>query len=151
MLAIFLAALANVIGLGVIVPILPYFALHHGAGPLEATALFSVFSLAQLLTAPLWGRLSDKIGRTPVILISFAGSALGYLWLAFATDLQMIYLARIFSGVMNGWLATSQAYVADVTDDQGRAKGMGMLGAAFGLGFVSVSYTHLTLPTIYSV
>jgi len=136
MLAIFLAALANVIGLGVIVPLLPYFALHHGAGPLETTALFSVFSLAQLLTAPLWGRLSDKIGRKPVILISFAGSALGYLWLAFATDLQMIYLARIFSGVMNGWLATSQAYVADVTDDQGRAKGMGMLGAAFGLGFV---------------
>ena len=107
-----------------------------GAGPLGATALFSLFSLAQFLTAPLWGRLSDKIGRKPVILISFAGSALGYLWLAFATDLQTIYLARIFSGAMNGWLATSQAYVADVTDDEGRAKGMGMLGAAFGLGFI---------------
>lgn len=136
MLAIFLAALANVVGLGVIVPLLPYFALHHGASPLEAAALFSVFSLAQFLTAPLWGRLSDKIGRKPVILISFAGSAVGYLGLAFADDLLMIYLARIFSGVMNGWLATSQAYVADVTDDAGRAKGMGMLGAAFGLGFV---------------
>jgi DHA1 family tetracycline resistance protein-like MFS transporter len=136
MVVLFLAALANVIGLGVIVPLLPYFALHHGAGPLEATALFSLFSLAQFLTAPLWGRLSDKIGRKQIILISFAGSALGYLWLAFATDLQMIYLARIFSGAMNGWLATSQAYVADVTDDEGRAKGMGMLGAAFGLGFI---------------
>jgi len=136
MLPIFLAALANVIGLGVIVPLLPYFALHHGAGAAEAAWLFSVFSLAQFLTAPLWGRLSDKIGRKPVILISFAGSTLGYVWLAFANDLLGIYLARIFSGVMNGWLATSQAYVADVTDEEGRAKGMGLLGAAFGLGFI---------------
>ena len=136
MLAIFLAALANVIGLGVIVPLLPYFALHHGASAGEAAWLFSVFSLAQFLTAPLWGLLSDKIGRKPVILISFLGSTAAYLWLAFADTLLTIYLARIFAGVMNGWLATSQAFVADVTDEEGRAKGMGMLGAAFGLGFI---------------
>lgn len=136
MLPIFLAALANVIGLGVIVPLLPYFALHHGAGPAEAAWLFSIFSLAQFISAPLWGRLSDRFGRKPIMLISFAGSALGYTWLAFATDLTDIYLARIFAGFMNGWLATSQAYVADVTDEEGRAKGMGMLGAAFGLGFI---------------
>ena len=136
MLAIFLAALANVIGLGVIVPLLPYFALHHGTSAGEAAWLFSVFSLAQFLTAPLWGLLSDKIGRKPVILISFLGSTAAYLWLAFADTLLTIYLARIFAGVMNGWLATSQAFVADVTDEEGRAKGMGMLGAAFGLGFI---------------
>ena len=136
MLVIFLSALANVIGLGVIVPLLPYFALHHGANAAEAAWLFSVFSLAQLMTAPLWGRLSDRIGRKPVMLISFAGSSLGYIWLAFANDLLMIYMARIFSGFMNGWLATSQAYVADVTDEDSRAKGMGILGAAFGLGFI---------------
>ncbi|MEE2689129.1 MAG: MFS transporter [Pseudomonadota bacterium] len=136
MLAVFLAAFANVVGLGVIVPLLPYFALHYGADAVEAAMLFSVFSLAQFLTAPLWGRLSDRIGRKPVILISFAGSTLGYVWLAFADGLVMIYLARIFAGVMNGWLATSQAYVADVTDEEGRAKGMGILGAAFGLGFI---------------
>ena len=136
MLAIFLAALANVIGLGVIVPLLPYFALHHGASAGEAAWLFSVFSLAQFLTAPLWGLLSDKIGRKPVILLSFLGSTAAYLWLAFADTLLTIYLARIFAGVMNGWLATSQAFVADVTDEEGRAKGMGMLGAAFGLGFI---------------
>ncbi|MEE3095230.1 MAG: MFS transporter, partial [Pseudomonadota bacterium] len=136
MLAIFLAALANVIGLGVIVPLLPYFALHHGASAGEAAWLFSIFSLAQFLTAPLWGLLSDKIGRKPVILISFLGSTAAYLWLAFADTLLTIYLARIFAGVMNGWLATSQAFVADVTDEEGRAKGMGMLGAAFGLGFI---------------
>ena len=136
MLAIFLAALANVIGLGVIVPLLPYFALHHGASAGEAAWLFSVFSLAQFLTAPLWGLLSDKIGRKPVILISFLGTTAAYLWLAFADTLLTIYLARIFAGVMNGWLATSQAFIADVTDEEGRAKGMGMLGAAFGLGFI---------------
>jgi len=136
MLAIFLAALANVIGLGIIVPLLPYFALHHGASAGEAAWLFSVFSLAQFATAPLWGLLSDKIGRKPVILISFLGSTAAYLWLAFADTLLTIYLARIFAGVMNGWLATSQAYVADVTDEESRAKGMGMLGAAFGLGFI---------------
>ena len=136
MLAIFLAALANVIGLGVIVPLLPYFAIHYDADAFEAAMLFSIFSLAQFLTAPLWGRLSDRIGRKPIILVSFAGSALGYVWLAFADGLFMIYMARIFSGAMNGWLATSQAYVADVTDKEGRAKGMGMLGAAFGLGFI---------------
>ena len=107
MLAIFLAALANVIGLGVIVPLLPYFALHYGADAFEAAMLFSIFSLAQFLTAPLWGRLSDRIGRKPIILVSFAGSALGYVWLAFADGLFMIYMARIFSGAMNGWLATS--------------------------------------------
>ena len=137
MLAIFLAALANVIGLGVIVPLLPYFALHYGADAFEAAMLFSIFSLAQFATAPFWGRLSDRIGRKPIILISFAGSAIGYVWLAYADGLVMIYMARIFSGAMNGWLATSQAYVADVTDEEGRAKGMGMLGAAFGLGFIA--------------
>jgi len=136
MLPIFLAALANIIGLGVIVPLLPFYAAHYGAGPAEAAWLFAVFSLAQFLTAPLWGRLSDRIGRKPVIAISFAGSVAAYLWLAFADDLAAIYLARIFAGVMNGWLATSQAYVADITEESERAKGMGMLGAAFGVGFV---------------
>lgn len=136
MLAIFLSALANVIGLGVIVPLLPFFALQHGADPAEAAWLFAVFSLAQFVTAPLWGRLSDRIGRKPVIVISLAGSAATYVWLAFADDLAGIYAARIAAGVMNGWLATSQAYIADVTEPEGRAKGMGMLGAAFGIGFV---------------
>ena len=98
--------------------------------------LFAIFSGAQFLTAPLWGRLSDRVGRKPVIVISFVGTALGYVWLAYADGLAGIFLARAFSGVMNGWLATSQAYVADVTPPEGRAKGMGLLGAAFGIGFI---------------
>lgn len=136
MLPLFFAALSNVVGLGVIVPLLPFYAEEAGAGAAEIAWLFAVFSLAQFLTAPLWGRLSDKIGRKPVIAISFIGSVAGYIWLAYASDLTGIFLARIFSGAMNGWLATSQAYIADVTTPERRARGMGMLGAAFGVGFV---------------
>ncbi|MGD8810058.1 MAG: MFS transporter, partial [Gammaproteobacteria bacterium] len=136
MLPLFFAALSNVVGLGVIVPLLAFYAGDAGAGAAEIAWLFAVFSLAQFLTAPLWGRLSDRVGRKPLIAISFAGSAVGYLWLAHADGLTEIFLARIFSGVMNGWLATSQAYIADVTTPERRARGMGMLGAAFGVGFV---------------
>ena len=136
MLPIFLAALANVVGLGVIVPLLPFYAERAGASPKEIAWLFAVFSLAQFVTAPFWGRLSDRIGRKPVMVVSFGGSALAYVWLAHAGDLTAIFLARAFAGVMNGWLATSQAYIADVTTPERRARGMGMLGAAFGIGFV---------------
>lgn len=136
MLPLFFAALSNVVGLGVIVPLLPFYAEEAGAGAAEIAWLFAAFSLAQFITAPLWGRLSDKIGRKPVIAISFAGSVAGYIWLAYANDLTAIFLSRIFSGVMNGWLATSQAYIADITTSERRARGMGMLGAAFGVGFV---------------
>jgi len=136
MLPLFFAALSNVVGLGVIVPLLPFYAGEAGAGPAAIAWLFAVFSLAQFVTAPLWGRLSDRIGRKPIIAISFAGSVAGYIWLAQADGLASIFLARIFSGAMNGWLATSQAYIADVTTPERRARGMGVLGAAFGIGFV---------------
>ena len=136
MLPLFLAALANVIGLGVIVPLLPFYAGEAGASPAQVAWLFAVFSLAQFATAPLWGRLSDRVGRKPVIAISFGGSVLAYIWLAQADGLVAIFLARAFAGVMNGWLATSQAYIADTTTPERRARGMGMLGAAFGVGFV---------------
>ncbi len=136
MVPLFLAVLANVVGLGVVVPLLPFYAEAAGAAPGEVALLFAVFSGAQFLTAPLWGRLSDRIGRRPVMAISFAGSALAYLWLAAAGSLGGIFLARAFAGIMNGWLATGQAYVADVTSAERRARGMGLFGAAFGLGFV---------------
>jgi DHA1 family tetracycline resistance protein-like MFS transporter len=136
MLPLFIAALANVTSLGVIVPLLPFQAEGVGAGPAAIAWLFAVYSLTQFLTAPLWGRLSDRIGRKPVIAISFAGSALAYLWLAYADSLVMIFVIRALAGVMNGWLATGQAYIADITTPEKRAHGMGMLGAAFGVGFV---------------
>lgn len=136
MLPLFVAALANVTSLGVIVPLLPFQAEGVGAGPAAIAWLFAVYSLTQFVTAPLWGRLSDRIGRKPVIAISFAGSALAYLWLAYADSLATIFVIRGVAGVMNGWLATGQAYIADITTPERRARGMGMLGAAFGLGFV---------------
>jgi len=136
MLPLFLAALANVTSLGVIVPLLPFLAESVGAGPTAIAWLFAVYSLTQFLTAPLWGRLSDRIGRKPVIAISFAGSALAYLWLSYADSLTMIFVIRGIAGVMNGWLATGQAYIADITTPEQRARGMGMLGAGFGVGFV---------------
>jgi len=136
MLPLFIAALANVTSLGVIVPLLPFQAEGAGAGPAAIAWLFAVYSLTQFLTAPLWGRLSDRIGRKPVIAISFAGSALAYLWLAYADSLVLIFVIRGVAGVMNGWLATGQAYIADITTPEKRARGMGMLGAAFGVGFV---------------
>ncbi len=136
MLPLLLAALANVIGFGVIVPLLPFYAGTAGATPQQVAWLFASFSLAQFLTAPLWGRLSDRVGRKPVILISFAGSAAAYIWLANAGGLTEIFAARILGGVMNGWLVTSQAYIADTTAPDQRARGMGLIGAAFGVGFV---------------
>jgi len=136
MLPLFIAALANVTSLGVIVPLLPFQAESAGAGPAAIAWLFAVYSLTQFLTAPLWGRLSDRIGRKPIIAISFAGSALAYLWLAYADSLVLIFVIRGVAGVMNGWLATGQAYIADITTPEKRAQGMGMLGAAFGMGFV---------------
>jgi DHA1 family tetracycline resistance protein-like MFS transporter len=136
MLPLFIAALANVTSLGVIVPLLPFQAEGVGASPATIAWLFAVYSLTQFLTAPLWGRLSDRIGRKPVIAVSFAGSALAYLWLAYADSLVMIFVIRAVAGVMNGWLATGQAYIADITTPERRARGMGMLGAAFGVGFV---------------
>ncbi len=136
MLPLLLAALANVIGFGVIVPLLPFFAGTAGATPQQVAWLFASFSLAQFLTAPLWGWLSDRVGRKPVILFSFAGSAATYIWLANAGGLTEIFAARILGGMMNGWLATSHAYIADTTAPDQRARGMGFIGAAFGVGFV---------------
>jgi DHA1 family tetracycline resistance protein-like MFS transporter len=94
------------------------------------------YSLAQLVTAPLWGRLSDRIGRRPVLMTSMAGSVVSYLVLAVAPSLLVLFLARIAAGAMAGNIAAAQAYVADVTPPERRAQVMGMIGAAFGLGFI---------------
>ena len=100
------------------------------------TALFATFSLMSFLTAPLWGRLSDRVGRRPVLMASMAAAALAYVWMAFATQLWMLFAARAFAGACAGNIAAAQAYIADVTPPEKRAKGMGMIGAAFGLGFI---------------
>jgi MFS transporter, DHA1 family, tetracycline resistance protein len=133
---LFLIVVVDLVGFGLVIPLLPFYAVRFAASPQEVTALVAIYSLAQLVTAPLWGRLSDRVGRRPVLLVSLAASALAYLWLGGATALWMLFAARAFAGACAGNIAAAQAYVADVTQPEERARGMGLIGAAFGLGFM---------------
>ncbi|MBN1205225.1 MAG: MFS transporter [Myxococcaceae bacterium] len=126
----------DLIGFGILIPQLGVYGVKFGASPFTAGLLLSVYSLMQLLFAPLLGRLSDRYGRRPVLLLSLAGSMASYLLFAFAWSLPLLFMARILDGVSGGNIATAQAYVADITRPEERARGMGLIGAAFGLGFV---------------
>lgn len=136
MLPLFLTTCAIVVGLGMVIPLLPFYAIRFGASASEVALLFAVYSACQFIAAPLWGRLSDRIGRRRVILLCYAGTALSYVWLANVGSLAEMFASRAFAGAMAGWLAAGQAWVADSTGEEGRARGMGILGAAFGIGFV---------------
>jgi DHA1 family tetracycline resistance protein-like MFS transporter len=133
---IFFVIVLDLIGFGIMIPIFPYFAESLGAGPALATVLMATYSAALFISTPFLGRLSDYYGRKPVLLLSMAGAVIAYLMLASATTLWMIALARFIGGAMAGNLAAAQAYVADITSAENRAKGMGMVGAAFGIGFI---------------
>ncbi|XXF75940.1 MFS transporter [Myxococcaceae bacterium GXIMD 01537] len=126
----------DLIGFGILIPQLGVYGVKYGASPFMAGLLVAVYSLMQLIFAPVLGRLSDRYGRRPVLLLSLAGSALGYLLFAVAHSLPLLFLSRLIDGASGGNIATAQAYVADVTGPEDRAKGMGMVGAAFGIGFV---------------
>ena len=134
---LFLIVLVDLIGFGVIIPLLPFYAEQFRASPAVVTLVMAVYSLAQLFAAPLWGRLSDRVGRRPVLMVSMAGAALSYLVLGFAHDLWVLFAARAFCGAMAGNISAAFAYVADVTTPENRARGMGMIGAAYGLGFIA--------------
>jgi DHA1 family tetracycline resistance protein-like MFS transporter len=136
MVPLLIATCVNLIALGIILPVLPFYVTKFGAGPEIAVLIFSIFSGASLLTAPWWGRLSDRIGRKPVLLVSVAGTCLSYIWLANADTLFDVFASRCFAGATAGWLTASQAYIADITTPENRAKGLGMLGATFGIAFV---------------
>jgi DHA1 family tetracycline resistance protein-like MFS transporter len=133
---LFLIVLIDLIGFGLVIPLLPFYAERYAASPQEVTALMAVFSLMSMLTAPFWGRLSDRVGRRPVLMVSMAAAALAYLGLGFAHALWMLFAARALAGACAGNIAAANAYIADVTTPENRAKGMGMIGAAFGLGFI---------------
>ena len=133
---LFLIVFVDLVGFGLVIPLLPFYAERYSATPEQVTTLLAVFSLMQMLASPLWGRLSDRIGRRPVLMVSLAASALSYVWLGFADALWMLFVARAFSGACAGNIAAAQAYIADVTPPEKRARGMGMIGAAFGLGFI---------------
>src|ERR1700750_723369 len=133
---LFLIVLVDLIGFGLVIPLLPFYALRFDASPPEVTLLLAFYSLMQWFAAPLWGRLSDRVGRRPVLMVSMAASVLAYLWIGSATALWMLFAARALAGACAGNIAAAQAYIADVTKPEDRAKGMGVIGAAFGLGFI---------------
>ncbi len=119
-----------------VIPLLPFYALRFGASGSALGLLLATYSLAQLFASPLLGRLSDRLGRKPVILASLGVSSASYLILGAASSLPWLFLARALAGAMAGNIAAAQAYVADVSAPEDRARGMGTIGAAFGLGFV---------------
>ncbi len=131
-----LTVLVDMVGFGIIIPFLPFWAERFGAAPDLVTLLVSTFSATQFLCAFVWGWVSDRWGRKPVLLISLAGSVLSFAWLAFADSLWMLFAARAVAGAMGASGGVAQAYVADITPGEGRARGMALLGAAFGIGFI---------------
>ena len=162
LLNIFLVVFIDLLGFGLILPLLPYFAGQYGASQFLIGLLVASYAAAQFIGAPLMGRLSDRFGRRPILILSIAGTALGFLLLGLAeplgkafssfvldnptpdqlTALQngailgVMFIARMLSGLTGGNITVAQAYIADVTDAQNRAKGLGLIGAAFGLGFI---------------
>lgn len=135
---VFTTIFIDLIGFGIVIPILPFYAetAPFNATPLEIGFLFSSYSAMQFVFSPILGGLSDKYGRRPILFFSLLGSSIGYLVIGFASVLWMVFLGRIIAGVTGGNISTAQAYIADVTSRKNRAKGMGLFGAAFGLGFV---------------
>ncbi len=138
---IFFIVFMDLLGFGIIIPLMPRYVPDYQHNVFGVTLLFSVYSICQFVGAPILGLLSDRHGRRPVLVLSQFGSVVGYAMLGFATDwgghytLAIIYLSRVIDGFTGGNISTAQAYVSDVTTHQDRAKGMGMIGAAFGIGF----------------
>jgi DHA1 family tetracycline resistance protein-like MFS transporter len=135
---IFLTVFISMVGFGIVIPVLPVYAVQErfAMSPQSLGFLVGVFSLTQLISAPLFGMLSDRIGRKPVLLVSIFGTAVGFFVIGFAETAWMLFLGRIIDGASGGNVATAQACIADVTPPEKRSKAMGVIGAAFGLGFV---------------
>ena len=136
LLIIFLTIFVNLVGFGIIIPLLPFYAQTFGASPLTIGLLFAIFSLCQLAAAPALGDLSDRYGRRPVLVFSLAGTVVSFVMLALAHSVAMLFAARIVDGLSGGNISTARAYVADVTAPKDRARAYGLIGAAFGLGFI---------------
>jgi len=138
LIVIFTTVFIDLVGFGIVIPVLPFYAegTIFNATPRTVGFLFASYSIMQLIFSPILGRLSDRYGRRPVLLISIIGTGIGFLIIGFAQTLLMLFVGRILDGITGGNISTAQAYIADVTTKENRAKGMGLLGAAFGLGFI---------------
>lgn len=136
LLLVFLTVFIDLVGFGLIIPVLPTYARELHASDSTVGVLMASYSAMQFLLTPFWGRLSDRVGRRPILLVSLFASCLGYMVWGFSSSLAMLFVARMVAGAGNANIAVAQAYVSDVTTLEDRARGMGMMGAAFGLGFV---------------
>ena len=154
LVTVFVIVFVDLLGFGLILPLLPYYADAYGATPFVVGLLAASYAAAQLVGAPVLGRLSDRYGRRPILLISIAGTVVGFLLLGLAEPLgralagnssaattnaiilAILFLSRILDGVTGGNISVAQAYITDVTDEENRARGLGLIGAAFGLGFI---------------
>lgn len=133
---IFITVFIYLLGFGIIIPILPILSRDFGATATETGLLMSVYSFMQFLFAPFWGRLSDRLGRKPILIFCLFGEALSYLLFAYSRDLKLLFLARGMAGFFGASISTASAYISDITPPNERSKGMALIGVAFGLGFV---------------
>ena len=138
LIIIFTTVFIDLVGFGIVIPVLPFYAegTAFNATPRTVGILFASYSIMQLIFAPILGGLSDKHGRRPVLFLSIIGTGIGFLILGLADSLWMLFAGRILDGITGGNISTAQAYIADITTSENRAKGMGLIGAAFGLGFI---------------
>jgi MFS transporter, DHA1 family, tetracycline resistance protein len=149
LLILFLTTFVNLVGFGIIIPLLPFYAQTFGASPFAIGLLFASFSLSQLVASPVLGDLSDRYGRRPVLILSLLGTVLSFVMLALAGSLAVLFIARIIDGITGGSITTARAYIADVTTEENRARAFGLLGAAFGLGFIvgpalGAAFSHIS-------
>jgi len=133
---IFLTVFIDLLGFGIIIPLLPFYAERFGGSAATVGLLSVSFSLMQFVFMPIWGRLSDRYGRRPILLLGLFGSFGSYLLFGLAGSLPMLFVSRAFAGIAGATVSTAQAFIADTTTAENRAKGMGLVGAAFGLGFI---------------
>ena len=135
LVVLFLTVLLDLVGFGIVLPLLPLYADGFGASGATVGLLVTVYSVAQFFMAPLWGRLSDRFGRKPILVLGLLGSALAYLVFAWSRSLAWLFASRILAGIGGATIPVAEAYIADVTPPERRAGNMGLIGAAFGLGF----------------
>jgi DHA1 family tetracycline resistance protein-like MFS transporter len=136
MLPLFLTVFIDLLGFGIAIPLLPFYAQKFGASAEAVTLVIATYSFAQFVFLPYWGRVSDRIGRRPVLLLTLGGATASWILTAYVDSLWALFAVRAFAGAMAGNAAVAQAYVADTTTPENRAKGHGVIGAAFGLGFL---------------
>ncbi len=150
---VFLVVVIDLLGFGIVLPLLPFYAQEFAASAVMIGLLYSVYSFMQLIFSPIWGSWSDRIGRRPIMLLSTFGAVIAYIIFGLAESLGVLFFSRVIAGMMGGNISTAQAYIADVTDSENRARGMGLIGAAFGIGFVvgPASATALIHPSFHEL